>query len=101
MRVGGTIVGATINENFPSAKVNDQPNTWTSPAGFCGTSVWRNTDGTFIDFWWVWGNTPLDRLAHGFYMGGTTSGAGCRVQTHTAHRYLGHTEHENITTPAP
>jgi hypothetical protein len=112
--VGGTIVGATVNENFPSPKVNDQANTWTSPAAFSSTSVWRNTDGTFIDFWWVWGNTPLpvnpgdphdndsvDRLAHEFYVGGTTSGTGCRVQTHTAHRYLGHTEHENITTPAP
>jgi hypothetical protein len=112
--VGGTIVGATVNENFPSAKADDQPNTWTSPAAFSSTSVWKNTDGTFVDFWWVWGNAPLpvnpgdphdsdsvDQLEHEFYVGGTTPGTGCRVQTHIAHRYLGHTQHENTRSPAP
>jgi hypothetical protein len=112
--VGGTIVGATVNEKFPSAKVDDQANSWWRPAAAPSTLDWRNTNGTFIDYWWVWGNAPLpvnpgdphdndsvDRAAHEFYIGSPSPGRGCRVQTHTAHRYLGHTEHENITTPAP
>jgi hypothetical protein len=112
--VGGTIVGATVNEHFPSPKVSDQPNDWVSPASFSTVPVWPNTDGTFIDFWTVWCGTPspvnpgdphdndsVDRLEHEFYVGSRTSGRGCRVQTHTAHRYLGHTLHESIRTPAP
>ena len=112
--VGGTVVGATVNENFPAAKVNDQPNDWVNPASFSSVPVWPNTDGTFIDFWSVWCGTPspvapgaagaatsVDRLRHEFYVGSRVSGRGCRVQTHTAHRYLGHTRHEGITTPAP
>ena len=112
--VGGTIVGATVNENFPGAKANDQANNWANPAAFVSTPVWPNTDGTFIDYWWVWGGNPapvnpgdptdnqsVDHMTHEFYVGGTAAARGCRVQTHTAHRYLGHTEHENIVTPAP
>ena len=112
--VGGTIVGATVNEKFPSAKTNDQANDWVSPASFSSVPVWPNTDGTFIDFWTVWCGTPapvnpgdphdndsVDRLEHEFYVGSRTSGRGVRVQKHTAHRYLGHTVHENIHTPAP
>jgi hypothetical protein len=112
--VGGTIVGATVNEHFPSAKTNDQTNDWVSPASFATVPVWPNTDGTFIDYWWIACGTPspvnpgdphdndsVDRLQHEFYVGSRTSGRGVRVQTHTAHRYLGHTVHENIRTPAP
>jgi hypothetical protein len=112
--VGGTIVGATVNETFPSAKVDDRPNSWWRPVAAPSAPDWRNTNGTFIDYWWVWGNAPLpvhpgdphdndsvDRAAHEFFIGSPTPGRGCRVQTHTAHRYLGHTVHENITTPAP
>jgi hypothetical protein len=92
--VSGTIVGATVNENFPSGKTN--------------------TNGTFIDYWSVWCGTPtpvaatdstastgVDKLSHEFYVGSKVAGKGIRVQTHTAHRYLGYTRHENITTPAP
>ena len=84
--VGGTIVGATVNENFPAAKVNDRPNNWASPAQFSSGSVWLNTNGTFIDYWWVCdGNPPpvnpgdphdndsVDRMQHEFYVGGGTS----------------------------
>jgi len=112
--VGGTIVGATVNENFPGHKANDQANDWADPAAFVSVPVWPNTDGTFIDYWWVWGGHPapvnpgaahdgdsVDHMTHEFYVGGRTAATGCRVQTHTAHRFLGHTEHENIVTPAP
>jgi hypothetical protein len=112
--VGGTIVGATVNENFPSAKADDQPNSWWRPVAAPSAPDWRNTNGTFIDYWWVWGNAPLpvspgdphdndsvDRTPHEFYIGSPTPGRGCRVQTHTAHRYLGHTVHEGIVSPAP
>lgn len=112
--VGGTIVGATVNENFPSAKADDQPNSWWRPVAAPSTPDWRNTDGTFIDYWWVFGDPPLpvnpgdphdndsvDRAPHEFYIGSPNPGKGCRVQTHTAHRYLGHTVHENIASPAP
>ena len=112
--IGGTIVGATMNENFPSTKANDRPNSWWPPVAAPSTSDWRNTGGTFIDYWWVFGDPPLplnpgdphdndsvDRTAHEFYVGSPIPGKGCRVQTHTAHRYLGHTMHENIVSPAP
>lgn len=112
--VGGTIVGATVNENFPSAKTNDQPNNWVDPSSFATVPVWPNTNGTFVDNWFVWNGSPtpvaptaananqsVDSMAHEFYVGSTTSGRGVRVQTHTAHRYLGFARHENITTPAP
>jgi hypothetical protein len=112
--VGGTIVGATVNENFPGSKTNDQPNNWVNPASFSTTPSWPNTNGTFIDNWFVWGGTPtpvapsaananqsVDRMTHEFYVGSTVSGRGVRVQTHTAHRYLGYARHESITTPAP
>jgi hypothetical protein len=112
--VGGTIVGATVNENFPGTKANDQPNNWTSPAAFITTPFWENTDGTFVDNWFQSCGTPspvapgaagaatgVDQIPHEFYVGSTTPALGCRVQTHTAHRYLGFTRHENITTPAP
>lgn len=112
--IGDTLVGATMNENFPSPKLNDRPNSWWRPVAALSTPDWRNTNGTFIDYWWVFGDPPLplnpgdphdndsvDRTAHEFYVGSPTPGRGCRVQTHTAHRYLGHTEHENIVSPAP
>jgi len=112
--VGGTIVGATVNENFPSAPAVDMPNNWWTPVATPATSVWHNTDGTFIDYWWVCGGAPaplnpgdphdgdsIDRTAHEFYVGGNAPARGCRVQRHTAHRYFGHTEHENVVTPAP
>jgi hypothetical protein len=112
--VGGTIVGATVNERFPAAKVNERTNNWADPTGFSSVPVWPNTDGTFIDYWWVCGGSPapvnpgdahdndgVDRMTHEFWVGGSTAGTGCRVQTHTAHRFLGHTVHENIVTPAP
>jgi len=112
--VGGTIVGATVNENFPAAPVADRPNNWWTPVATVATSVWHNTDGTFTDFWWVCDGNPaplnpgdphdgdsIDRTAHEFYVGGNAPARGCRVQRHTAHRYFGHTEHENVVTPAP
>lgn len=112
--VGGTIVGATVNENFPGAKTNDQANDWESPAAFSTTSFWRETDGAFVDNWFHFGGTPspvapgaptagqsVDRIPHEFYVGNETSGKGCRVQTHTAHRYLGFARHEGIRTPVP
>jgi len=112
--VSGTIVGATVNENFPGAKTSDQPNNWGNPAAFVTTPFWENTNGTFIDNWFVScgnpapvahaaanANTGVDRIPHEFYVGSKTPGRGVRVQTHTAHRYLGFARHENITTPAP
>lgn len=112
--VGGTIVGATVNENFPGAKTNDQATNWVSPAAFITTPFWENTNGTFIDNWFVFCGSPspvapgaanaatgVDQIPHEFYVGSTTPALGCRVQTHTAHRYLGFTRHENVTTPAP
>jgi hypothetical protein len=112
--VSGTIVGATVNENFPGAKVNDQANNWGNPAAFITTPFWENTNGTFIDNWFIScgnpapvahaaanANTGVDRIPHEFYVGSKTPGRGVRVQTHTAHRYLGFARHENITTPAP
>jgi hypothetical protein len=112
--VGGTIVGATVNEDFPGTKTNDQATNWVSPASFSTVPVWPNTDGTFIDNWYVWGGNPspvaptaanagqsVDRMTHEFYVGTTTQGRGCRVQRHTAHRYRGYARHEGITTPAP
>jgi len=113
--VSGTIVGATVNENFPGSKTNDQPNDWPSPASFSTTPSWPNTNGTFIDNWFVWGgytpapvaptaanaNQSVDHMAHEFYVGSTVAGRGVRVQTHTAHRYRGYARHEGITTPAP
>lgn len=112
--VGGTIVGATVNENFPGAKTNDQANDWESPAAFSTTPFWRETNGTFVDNWFHFGGTPspvapaapnagqgVDRIPHEFYIGSETPGKGCRIQTHTAHRYLGFARHEGITTPAP
>jgi hypothetical protein len=112
--VGGTIVGATVNENFPAASVADRANDWWPPVATVDTSVWHNTDGTFTDFWWVCDGNPaplnpgdphdgdsIDRTAHEFYVGGNAPARGCRVQRHTAHRYFGHTEHENVVTPAP
>jgi hypothetical protein len=112
--VGGTIVGATVNEKFPSAKVNDQATDWGSPAAFATTPSWPNTNGTFIDNWFQSCGTPspvapgaanagqkVDHMEHEFYVGSTSPGKGCRVQKHTAQRYLGFARHENITTPAP
>ena len=103
-----------MNENFPSARWPTEPNNWWPPVAHPATSVWQNTDGTFIDYWWVYGDPALplnpgdahdddsiDRTAHEFYVGCNDPVRGCRVQTHTAHRYLGHTEHENVVTPAP
>jgi hypothetical protein len=111
--VGGTIVGATVNENFPSAKVDDQPNNWEGPAQFATTPYWPNTDGTFVDNWYHYGGNPLpdpggadhgqavDHMTHEFYVGSQTPGRGCRVQRHTAQRYRGYADHENVVTPAP
>jgi len=112
--VGGTIVGATVNERFPNAKVNDNPNDWVSPAAFITTPFWANTNGTFIDNWFVFCGTPspvataspnaldlVDHMDHEFYVGSQTPGRGCRVQTHTAQRLRAFAEHNNIVTPAP
>jgi hypothetical protein len=112
--VGGTIIGATVNENFPSAKVNDQANNWSSPADFISSPTWPNTDGTFVDDWAHWGGTPpsvtptepnagekVDHMAHEFFVGGPTPGKGCRVQKHTAQRFRGMARHEGIVSPAP
>lgn len=112
--VGGTIVGATVNENFPGAKTNDQANDWVNPAAFATVPFWANTNGTFVDNWFVSCGTPapvapgtatagqsVDRLPHEFYVGSQTPARGVRVQRHVAHRYLGGADHENVVTPAP
>jgi hypothetical protein len=112
--VGGTVVGATVNEHFPGAKANDQANNWVSPAAFITTPFWPNTNGTFIDNWFVSCGAPppvapgnalagqgVDQIPHEFYVGSQTPGRGCIVQRHTAHRYRGRTRHENITSPVP
>jgi hypothetical protein len=112
--VSGTIVGATVNENFPSAKVNDQTNNWPSPAVFATVPFWANTNGTFVDNWFIGCGTPspvapgtptagqtVDHLAHEFYVGSQTPAKGCRVQAHTAQRFLGMARHINIRSPAP
>lgn len=112
--VGGTIVGALVNESFPGATTSDQLNNWPviHPNG-------GPTDGTFPDNWAVLGcaasgTNPLpvastsanagqsiDRMPHEFFVGSATPGQGCRVQRHTAHRFLGFARHEGIVTPAP
>jgi hypothetical protein len=116
--VSGTIVGATINEVFPGAKTNDQPNDWTLPNAT--TPFWSNTSGVFVDNWFVCcsagppcclnpapaPSTPqagqgVDRIPHEFFVGSSTVGQGCRVQTHVAHRFRGNARHEGIVTPAP
>jgi len=112
--MGGTIIGATVNENFPGTKTNDQATDWVSPATFITNPFWANTNGTFVDNWFVFCGAPspvapgaanaatgVDRIPHEFYVGSTTPARGCRVQTHTAHRYLGFTRHEGVTSPAP
>jgi hypothetical protein len=111
--VGATIVGATVNERFPSGKTNDRPNNWGGPATFSTRPYWPNTNGTFVDHWFRYGGTPapdpngpnhaqaVDHMAHEFYVGSRTPGRGCRVQRHTAQRYRGYADHENIVTPAP
>jgi hypothetical protein len=112
--VGGTIVGATVNEHFPTAKVNDVPNNWPGPAAFATTPYWANTNGTFVDNWYIsCGNPspvamssanatdPVDHMDHEFYVGSQTPGRGCRVQKHTAQRLRAFAEHNNIITPAP
>ncbi|HST57094.1 MAG TPA: hypothetical protein VLK84_00310 [Longimicrobium sp.] len=112
--VGGTIVGATVNENFPGTRTSDQANNWVTPASFSTVPVWPQTNGTFEDHWMVWcgtpspvaptaanANTSVDHMPHEFYVGNTVPGSGCRVQTHTTHRYLGYARHEGIVTPAP
>jgi len=112
--VGGTIVGAPVNENFPGGEINDQPNNW-----FVPVPNGDITDGTFPDNWAeggcaASGTNPIpvgptspnagqsvDRIPHEFFVGSVSPGKGCRVQKHTAHRYLGFARHEDITTPAP
>jgi len=111
--VGGTIVGATVNERFPSPPVNDQPNNWGS-APTTSTQNWPNTNGTFTDNLYMCGGTPApvttsssnwgDKVYHmpqEFYVGSTTPGRGCRVQAHTLQFYRGYADHEDIHSPAP
>ena len=111
--VGGTIIGATVNERFPSPPVNDQPNNWsTSPT--TSTQNWPNTNGTFTDNLYQCGGTPApvttsssqwgDKVYHmrqEFYVGSTTPGRGCRVQWHTLQFYRGYADQEGIHSPAP
>jgi hypothetical protein len=112
--VSGTIVGATVNENFPGAKADDQANDWVSPAKFTTVPFWEKTKGTFVDNWFEACGTPspvapgtptagqkVDHLAHEFFVGSKTPAKGCRVQTHIAQRYLGMARHINIKSPAP
>ncbi|HUW53015.1 MAG TPA: hypothetical protein VMV99_06330 [Rhodanobacter sp.] len=112
--VGGTIVGATVNENFPGAKTNDQPNNWPNPAAFATVPFWPDTNGTFVDNWFIaCGNPPplamgvpnagqsVDRLPHEFWVGSRTPAHGVRVQRHVAHRYRAFADHENVVSPAP
>jgi hypothetical protein len=110
----GTIVGATVNELFPSAKIDDDPNSWRDPFAQANTvPFWQNTNGTFVDHWFMSCDKPypvpptagtayiqIDHMAHEFFVGSKIPGVGVRVQKHTAVRYLGFARHENITTPA-
>lgn len=112
--VNGTIVGATVNERFPGPVTNDQPNNWSGAAVTSGSS-WPNTNGTFVDNLFKCCGTPAPiqnaanpnwgdkvfHMPHEFFVGSTTSGRGCRVQTHTLQFYRGTADHENITSPAP
>ncbi len=112
-----TVSSVDVNEHFPGTKTNDVPNNWISPAAFSSVPYWAASQtgaGSFIDHWSKWGGNPspvaptapnagssVDRLPHEFYVGSITPTHGCRVQTHTAHRYRGYARHEGITTPAP
>lgn len=109
--VGGTIVGATVNERFPTAPVADQPNNWTGATITSGTA-WRNTDGTFTDTLFKCCGTPApvppsspqwgDKVfhqTHEFFVGSATSGRGCLVQRHTLQFYRGTADHEDIHSP--
>lgn len=111
--VGGTIVGATVNERFPGPTTHDQPNFWAAAAVTSGSS-WPNTNGTFIDNLYQCCGTPApvppsspnwaDNVYHEpqeFYVGSTVSGRGCRVQVNTLQFYRGYADHENIRSPAP
>jgi len=112
--VSGLIVGGTVNENFPGAKANDQANNWVNPAAFATVPFWANTNGTFVDNWFVFCGTPspvapgtpttgqkVDHMAHEFFVGSNTPAKGCRVQTHIVQRFLGMARHTNIISPAP
>jgi hypothetical protein len=109
--VGGTIVGATVNELFPSTPIADQPNNWTGSAITSG-SAWRNTNGTFTDTLYKCCGTPApvppssaqwgDKVfhqTHEFYVGSATPGHGCLVQRHTLQFYRGTADHEDIHSP--
>ncbi len=111
--VGGTIVGATVNERFPGPAVDDQPNRWRASTVTSG-SAWPNTDGTFVDNLYKccgipapvglssphYGDTVYHE-PHEFYVGSTTPGRGCRVQRHTLQFFRGYADHEYIRSPAP
>ena len=93
--VGGTIVGATVNELFPGPVVADQPNHWSAATITSGTS-WPNTNGTFTDNLYKccgipppvppsspqWGDAVYHEPQE-FYVGSEAPGKGCRVQVHT------------------
>jgi len=111
--VGGTIVGATVNERFPGPVVNDQPNHWAGAPMTAGSS-WPNTNGTFIDNLYKCCGIPApvavsspnwgDKVYHEpqeFFVGSSVSGRGCRVQVHRLQFYRGYADHENIRSPAP
>ena len=111
--VGGTVVGATVNERFPGPAVDDQPNYWRGATVTAGGS-WPNTNGTFVDNLYKCCGVPSpvtsssaswgDKVYHEpqqFYVGSTVSGRGCRVQSHTLQFYRGFADHEGIRSPAP
>lgn len=111
--VGGTIVGATVNERFPGPVVHDQPNRWTAATMTAGTA-WPHTDGTFVDNLYKCCGIPTpvgsaspqygDPVYHEpqeFYVGSTVPGRGCRVQRHTLQFFRGYADHEHIRSPAP
>ena len=111
--VGGTIIGATVNERFPSSAINDQPNNWSSGT-VTSTSSWPETNGTFTDNLYKCCGIPApvlpsssqwsDKVFHQpqeFYVGSTMPGHGCRVQVHTLQFYRGFADHESISSPAP
>jgi hypothetical protein len=112
--VSGTIVGATVNERFPGPVTNDQTNNWSGAAVVSGSN-WPNTNGTFTDSLLKCCGTPAPlmntadpqwsdkvfHMPHEFFVGSTTPGRGCRVQTHTLQFYRGFAAHESIRSPAP
>ena len=111
--LGEIIENVPVNEKFPGPRTNDEPNDWIIPSAM-SKPFFENVKGSFTDRWAYWCGHPhpvspdnptayigIDQIPHEFYVGSEKPGLGVRVQKHIAHRYLGYTRHEKITSPAP